>query len=81
MYESANMKASSFTLQGFPGSPGNVGPAGKEGPTVSIAHSPLYFQGHLLQPYQVCSVAYLCMNKLKINIGHINHLGTQSNRL
>ena len=38
MCESANRKASSFVLQGFPGSPGNIGPAGKEGPVVSITY-------------------------------------------
>lgn len=75
------MKASSFALQGFPGSPGNVGPAGKEGPMVSIVPFPLYFQGHLLHPYQVYFVAYLYKNMLEINISHVHHLGTQNNGL
>lgn len=75
------MKGPSFILQGLPGSPGNVGPAGKEGPVVSIAHFPLHFQEHLLHPHQV----YFCALFIHEYIENkyqppLHHLGTEGNR-
>lgn len=76
----ANMKVSSFVLQGFPGSPGNVGPAGKEGPAVRVAHFPLYFQRQIASVSSLLHSLFTCEHTESKCQLHRN-VRTQSNAL